>query len=128
MPENPQTLGEHVLRRRLHLRLSQSEVAERIGVTEDSITGWENGRSAPQIRLYPAIIAFLGYYPFEKDLTTVSGQIEFVRNANGWNYGRMAKEFPVDATTVIGWQGKNRISANCHKQILAKLLQQCLSK
>lgn len=128
LPKNPQTLGEHIMRRWLQLRLMQRDVAESIGVTEDSVTGWENGRSVPQIRIYPAIIAFLEYYPFEKDISNVSGQIKFIRLCNGWSYGRMAKEFSVDATTVIDWHDKNRVFAKVHKRILATLLQQCLSE
>lgn len=63
----------------------QKDVAELIGVTEDSVTGWENGRSVPQMRLYPSIISFLGYYPFDRDIEAVSGQMEFVRNTKGWD-------------------------------------------
>jgi len=128
IPANPQTLGDHIKRKRLQLRLLQKEVAEKIGVSEDSITGWENGRSVPQIHLYPAIIVLLGYYPFEKDITTVSGQIEFVRFNNGWSYERRAMAFSANATAVLDWHNKNKIFSKSHKRILETLLQQCLSK
>jgi hypothetical protein len=52
-------------------------------------------QSVPQIHPYPAIFDFLGYYPFEKDLATVAGQIELIRYSNGWRYERMAEEFGV---------------------------------
>lgn len=71
IPDHPQALGEHILRKRLKLRLLQKEMAEQIGVTEDSITGWENGGSVPQIHLYPAIISFWGYYPFNTDTDAI---------------------------------------------------------
>lgn len=128
VPKHPQTLGEHILRRRIQLRLLQKDVAEQIGVIEDSITGWENGRSNPQIHFYPAIIAFLGYYPFGADTLTISGQIDFVRFTKGWSFARMGLEFNVNSTTVLGWHFNNRIYRTTHKQILATLLQQCLSK
>lgn len=121
IPENPQTLGEHILRKRLQLRLLQKEVAEQISVTEDSITGWENGRSTPMLHLYPAIIAFLGYYPFDMDTSTVLGQIEFVRYSNGWSFERMVEEFGVNSTTVQEWYFNNRIHREVHKKILARL-------
>lgn len=122
--ENPRTLGEHIRRKRLQLRLLQRDVAERIGVTEDSVTGWENGRSMPQIHLYPPIIAFLEYYPFEKDVATVSGKIEFIRYSSGWSFGRLAAEFGVDGTTVQSWHNKNKVFTESQNRILARLLQQ----
>ncbi|WP_457129299.1 helix-turn-helix domain-containing protein [Mucilaginibacter sp. HD30] len=77
--ENPRTLGEHILRRRLQLRLLQKDVAEIVGVTEECVTGWENGRSSPQIHIYPAISVFLGYYPFDKDIVLYCrGQINLL--------------------------------------------------
>jgi DNA-binding transcriptional regulator YiaG len=127
IPANPQTLGEHILRRRLQLRLLQRDVAERIDVTEESVMGWENGRSVPQIRLYPSIIAFLGYYPFEKDITNVSGQIEFIRYNFGLSYDRLGKELGVDSTTMRRWQDKKYVFKKNHRQRLDSLLQQCLS-
>jgi transcriptional regulator with XRE-family HTH domain len=127
IPENPQTLGEHILRKRLQLRLLQVDVASLIGVSEDSITGWETGRSAPQIHLYPAIITFLDYYPFEKEMSTVSGRIMLIRYSNGWTYEQLAAEFGVNARTVLGWQRKNQVFAERERRILYRLLQQCLS-
>ena len=45
-------MGRHMLQR---------ELAEIIGVTEDSITNWETNRSQPHYRYYPTITNFLGY-------------------------------------------------------------------
>jgi DNA-binding transcriptional regulator YiaG len=112
----------------LELRLLQKDVAVQIGVSEDSIIGWENARSVPQIHLYPPIITFLAYYPFEKALTCVSGQIELIRHSNGWSFERLAGEFNVHATTMQNWYKKNALFAKIHKRILSTLLQQCLSK
>jgi len=127
IPDNPKTLGEHILRKRLLMRLLQKHVAEQLGVTEASVTGWENGRSMPMLHVYPAIIAFLGYYPFDTDISTVSGQIEFVRYNLGWSYERMSAEFGVDGTTVQDWFSTNRIYKKSHQRILSVLLKQSLS-
>jgi transcriptional regulator with XRE-family HTH domain len=59
----PVTVGDHIRKRRLELRLLQREAAERIGVTACSVFNWENGVSTPDFRKLPAIIAFLGYNP-----------------------------------------------------------------
>jgi len=59
----PVTVGDHIRKRRLELRLLQREAAERIGVTECSVYNWENGVSSPDFRKLPGIIKFLGYNP-----------------------------------------------------------------
>lgn len=81
--DNPQSIGEHVKKRRLQLRLLQADVAKICGVCEDSITGWENGRSQPQIRYYPKIIQFLEYCPFANNNTTLGNKIRTYRFENG---------------------------------------------
>ena len=63
------TLGDHIRKHRLDLGLLQREVAERIGVTADTITNWELARTEPGIRCLVAIIDFLGYVPFSRGET-----------------------------------------------------------
>lgn len=62
-PEEPRTLGEHLRKRRLDLGLTQGQVAERFSATVQTVCNWEKGRSQPEPRHYPAVIAFLGYDP-----------------------------------------------------------------
>lgn len=62
--DNPKTIGEHIKRNRVVLCLTQKDIAKIIGVSEDCITYWENGRSKPQKRYYYKIIELLGYDPF----------------------------------------------------------------
>jgi len=59
------TLGDHIRKRRLELGLLQRDVAKIMGVCEDTITGWETGRSNPSKRLIGSIIKFLNYNPFD---------------------------------------------------------------
>jgi DNA-binding XRE family transcriptional regulator len=47
-----------------------------IGVAEESVANWERERSHPQVRHYPAIIAFLGYCPFMHKPETISVEID----------------------------------------------------
>src|SRR5665647_3168855 len=67
---NPTTIGEKLKNRRIELGLLQKDVANVIGVCEDSITFWENNRSIPSVMYYPKIIQFLGYVPFDVDSST----------------------------------------------------------
>jgi len=63
IPEELKTLGGHLLRRRLVLKLIQRDVAKQIGVNVASIVNWENNLSKPKVHYMPAIILFLGYDP-----------------------------------------------------------------
>jgi len=72
-PENPVSIGDHIKKKRMELKLLQREVASICGVTEDCITNWKKNRNTPQIQCFPNIINFLGYMPFYVDLTTLSG-------------------------------------------------------
>ncbi|HUZ57496.1 MAG TPA: helix-turn-helix domain-containing protein [Hanamia sp.] len=53
---NPTTIGEKLKNRRLQLGLLQKDVANVIGVCEDSITLWENNRNEPSVVYYSKII------------------------------------------------------------------------
>ena len=60
----PQTLGEHVRKRRLELTLTQKQAAERLGVNPWTVLNWEKDHTEPPIESMPAIIRFLDYVPF----------------------------------------------------------------
>ena len=50
------TIGDHLRKRRLDLGLLQGEVADRLGVTESSVTNWELSRTEPELRFLPGIV------------------------------------------------------------------------
>ncbi len=107
--EKPSTLGEFIRNRRIELGLFQKDIALQFGVSEDSITYWENNRSIPQIKFYPKIIKFLEFNPFEVDIKTIGGKIKNYRYLNGLSHKQMGKLLSVDASTVRAWEfGKNR--------------------
>jgi len=43
-------IGEKIRNRRIELKLLQKDVAKIIGVSEDTITFWENNRATPQAK------------------------------------------------------------------------------
>jgi DNA-binding XRE family transcriptional regulator len=45
--ENPQTLGEHLKKRRRELGLLQREAAERMGILTETYGNWEKDKSKP---------------------------------------------------------------------------------
>jgi DNA-binding XRE family transcriptional regulator len=60
---HPQTIGEHIKKRRLELGLEQEQVAAEVGVTWLSVNNWERGIYRPTKKAMIPIIAFLGYDP-----------------------------------------------------------------
>jgi transcriptional regulator with XRE-family HTH domain len=103
IPTQPQTIGDHIRRRRLGLKLLQREAAEQIGVCEPSIFNWESNRGTPEIRFMPAIIRFLDYNPLP-EATTVAEQLVRHRTALGLSRNKAAKELGVDAGTLARWE------------------------
>ena len=63
VPEKLETLADHLLRRRLTLKLLQRQVAKQIGVDKTSFHNWGTNRRKPDLKFMPAIIRFLGYNP-----------------------------------------------------------------
>ena len=96
-------LGDHIRKRRLDLGLLQKEVAERIGVTTQTITNWELARTEPGIHYLVAIVEFLGYVPFSMG-DTFPEKLKAYRMVNGLTQRELAKELGVDPTTVMKWE------------------------
>jgi DNA-binding transcriptional regulator YiaG len=119
-PHEPKTIGEHIKKRRMDLGLNQADLTRHFKVTKDCIWYWENGRSAPHITYYPAIIAFLGYYPFDHETASLGGKIRQYKYTHGLTNRKLGKLFGVDAGTVAGWERNV-------KRPLARSLEQVLS-
>jgi len=103
-PKNPTSIGEHIRKKRMELKLFQKDLAILFGVSEDCITYWENSRSTPQIQYYPALIRFLGYYPFELDLTAFEGRIKAFRYINGLSQKQFATLMKINPRTAQQWE------------------------
>ena len=53
-------IGENIRSYRKKNGLTQEEFAERLGVTYQSVSGWENGATYPDLELIPSISELLG--------------------------------------------------------------------
>ncbi|WP_143014175.1 helix-turn-helix domain-containing protein [Mucilaginibacter pineti] len=102
--ENPHTVGGHIRKKRIEGGLSQKEAAKSLGVTEDCVTYWENGRSAPQVRHYPAIIRFLGYYPFDHETESLAGMLTQIRYCCGLSFRACASLLCVSEDGARRWE------------------------
>lgn len=117
-PENPVSLGDPIRKKRMELKLLQKDVAGICGVSEDCIRNWEKNRSTPQIQFFPRVINFLGYIPFEVNLTTLSGKLKAHRHINRLSQKQFGKILGVDGATVCSWELEE---TKPHKAIMEKL-------
>jgi DNA-binding XRE family transcriptional regulator len=78
-PKNIETVGDHLRARRVEQELKQLDVSHLIGVSEATITNWENNLTVPETRYLPAIIRFLGYNPFLVNLNVFSARVKYCR-------------------------------------------------
>ena len=60
----PKTLGEHLRRRRLELKMKPAEAIGKMGVSRQILRIWEADRILPTKWQQDRIIKFLGYDPF----------------------------------------------------------------
>ena len=56
---NQEKIGKFIALRRKELKLTQSELAEKLGVTDRSISNWENGKNMPDYSLLPQLSEIL---------------------------------------------------------------------
>jgi DNA-binding XRE family transcriptional regulator len=63
-PASPETLGDHLKKKRLDLGLNKKQAGQEIGVDETTVYNWENSRTVPALRLMPSLGRFIGYAPY----------------------------------------------------------------
>jgi transcriptional regulator with XRE-family HTH domain len=107
IPVAPQTVGDHLRRRRLGLKMLQREVAEQLGVCEPSICNWEANTSAPEIRHLPGIIRLLGYNPLPV-ANTLAERLVRQRTSLGLSQKQSAERLGVDPSTLARWERGER--------------------
>ena len=118
----PQTLGDHIRRRRLALGLDQKCAASRLGVTIATVSNWEGGRAYPAIGRIPAVLEFLNYDPFPGP-STVPERLLAERRARGWSVREAARQLGVDPTTWGEWERGKTILFRSHRALVARLLE-----
>jgi DNA-binding XRE family transcriptional regulator len=79
----------------LELGLFQKQVAEQIGVDEETIFRWESNKSRPQVRFIPATIKFLDYNPLSPP-DSPRRSLVFYRQMLGLSLRNLGKRIGVD--------------------------------
>ena len=72
----------------MQLGLRQKDVAPQLGVGEHTLADWERDQSAPSVSYYPAVIAFLGFEPWDKP-KTFGEKLRAERYKRGWTIAQM---------------------------------------
>jgi transcriptional regulator with XRE-family HTH domain len=106
---NPQTIGEHIKKRRMDLGLLQEDAARMMHVSESCLSNWEVGRNIPYVSCLPAVIAFLGYYPFDHETVTLGGKLRRYKYEHGLSNRGLAEAFGVDESTAAQWVRNERL-------------------
>ncbi len=138
VPKAPITIGGHLRRRRLQLKIMQSEAARILKVSTVTLSRWECDKVYPTWPHQPAVIAYLGYDPFTNPaLGRPKGNetlgVAFLSSAPSADIGQrikkrrlelkktrkqMAKEMGISVKTLWGWEtGSHRPSSKLRTRI-----------
>lgn len=118
----PKTLGEHVLKRRLFLKLSQPQLAKLLGVAAETILNWELNYRKPSINHTGKLIQFLGYDPELLNPSSIAELLLAKRRELGWSQKVAAKNLGVDPCTWSSWECGGTIMKHDHRRLVASFL------
>ena len=122
--KQPKTIGEHLRKQRFKLGIRQSQAAQRLGVSEHTMSVWERNQIYPTWAYQPRLIEYLGYDPFTDSALggpkgnetpsvaalapntplTLGQQISVRRLKSKKTRQQCAKELGVDTKTLRGWE------------------------
>jgi len=118
----PQTVGQHIKKRRRELKLTQKGAAARIGVTPATVLNWENGLSQPKAEHLPVIRNFLDYDADHSRQSSIAEHLRRSREALGWSQRRAAQESGIDPSTWSSWEAGGTIMAKAHRALVARFV------
>lgn len=102
-PQTLQTIGDHIRKRRLDLRLSMRALAEQLGVDTSAIFDWEKHRRPPAAKHLPRLYAFLGYQP-EPEPQTFPQKVRHWRQTLGLSQIKLSEALGLNHSAVCDWE------------------------
>lgn len=117
----PKTIGDHIRRHRLVLRLTQKQLATRLGVNPWTILNWERVYTSPPIGAIPVILAWLGYDPFPRP-ETLPERMVAKRRSMGWSIKDAAGHIGVDEGTWAAWEAGTTFPKSRFVRLLGEVL------
>jgi transcriptional regulator with XRE-family HTH domain len=110
--ETPQTLGQHLKKRRRELGLLQREAASQMGVCKATYVNWENDKAKPVTAQFKPVVQFVGYDP-TPEARTLAERLEAKRRDLGVTFDQIAGYLGWDPATLTRYlNGTWRIPAN----------------
>ncbi len=97
--ENPQTLEEHLKKRRKELDLLQREAAKRMGTCTETYANWEKGKTEPGASEFRLLMTFLGFDPSPVP-TALAERFETRRRELGVTLSQVARHLGWDEGTL----------------------------
>ena len=97
--DDPQTLGQHLKKRRRELGLLQREAAKHMGILTETYANWENGHTEPVASQFRPVVAFLGYDPTPAP-KTLAERLEAKRRVTGMTSSHVAEHLGWDEGTL----------------------------
>lgn len=115
---NQEKIGKFIAENRKKKKLTQSELAEKLGVTDRAVSNWENGKNMPDLSLFKPLCDILGISINE----LMSGE-----KINNKEYNDKLEENFINTINYI--DKKNNISdKNCIIYLLIGITGVCLSQ
>lgn len=113
-PKELKTLGDHLKKKRLDLKMTQKEVAARLQTTVCTYRDWERKMRNPSFQYVPRIVDFLGYIPFDMEFENLGQKILAYRQLLGFRQKDLAKLLGVDPSTIKRWENNQ----SCPQKVL----------
>jgi transcriptional regulator with XRE-family HTH domain len=103
----PETVGEHIKRKRFANGLTQKQAALFIGVDAYTVLNWEKSKTTPSPKDFPGIVHFLGYVPLPNPVT-LAERLYYLRCIKGWSIKEAGRAAGIHEETWGYWErGQN---------------------
>jgi len=121
-PEELNTLGDHIRKRRLDLGMHQKDVAALVNATTSTVTNWEKNRTCPTLEFLPRILSFLGYDPSSDHAATLGEKIKRYRRINGLSIKKLAQQLGIYQGTLARCEKGQAMQIRPFQRVLISLL------
>jgi len=121
-PETVETIGNHIKSYRLKHNIPIKTIIKELGISRDTLRGWELNLFQPFVTHYPKIIQLLGYYPFQGEANSLGGRIRKFRYMKGLTQRQFADLMHTDVTAVWFWEADKRVPLPKTKEVIERFV------
>lgn len=140
VPKNPTTIGGHLRRRRLQLKIFQSEAARKLGVSLVTMSKWECDKIYPTWQYHSKIIEYLAFDPFPScglrdpygnepsgvailPSESLGTRVRKRRLELKLTVTECAQKLGIDVKTLRDWEGRRRSPCSKHRARIQHLVE-----